>query len=721
MKIKSLLGRIPKQLQGHKLWAYSVGYISLIIIVLIIVKKQLPTKDQNIQYIRDYIESSTPLDKLSYLNDLSGSESFTIRKFPYIYKYYISPENNRESENNNFYYSNYKIYLDLNLMSYQTNNYLFLFDLSSKKIIKVDIPKNFPEKTIENQLKPIYKYDNEIYLLNFSTLRFSNNQKNYNRLLRVDAEGKCTAKYFHKREYIQRNSYFSNYPSFYATEDVLYYKDKDTIRAINVYDDTLKAINDSGSISIKSQIVRRVISLTAIDNEVFGIGIDNKGKSHLISILDKEIDTLSTFNLVPNYTAQFDSTTKLYNANMLYCLIQDTLNILVFHSSGKPPTFHSYILRNITTEKNTVSQSETSRSLSLKRQKDVVYASINASSSIYVMDLDAGFNNKREVAKELNIPDKYNMLNTKVTMSDKKAILIDKILNKNALRIFDDSSGHSGIYNIDSLYSCRLSNADLFPLSNNESYMIFGDLQKNKIPFYINKDKNNESEVFFWDNSIDWNQITFKVNAEYDRYYIIITTLLIVCLYMVGLIIIADVHSSTIFNRNKEIFDKIPTLRDKIEDIEKRVKALKIKSNYMLVLGILFGASGVMVSYVVFTNEGLSISSSWSDPRTLLSILRPAILLFFIESFSIFFLKQYKVIFNEYKLFYQIYLKYINYFHVTEIQNNITHQDNLSLIMISNLLNEQIELYEKNTKLKIDEFDNSNLLKFVEGMKNMKK
>lgn len=140
--------------------------------------------------------------------------------------------------------------------------------------------------------------------------------------------------------------------------------------------------------------------------------------------------------------------------------------------------------------------------------------------------------------------------------------------------------------------------------------------------------------------------------------------------------------------------------------LEKETNLLKSRSDRMLGLGVFFGGLGVCFSIVMFKMSDMNLGS-WTEPRTILSILRPIILLIFVEIFTFFFLKQYRIIFNEYKLFYSVYLKLLNYFHLLELNKDEATQKDLITAINAALLTEKYDLYETGIKTQVNEFDSS--------------
>jgi len=212
---------------------------------------------------------------------------------------------------------------------------------------------------------------------------------------------------------------------------------------------------------------------------------------------------------------------------------------------------------------------------------------------------------------------------------------------------------------------------------------------------------------------IEWGRNPFTVTASYDYYYIIILITLVFSVYFIGFSLLPrDESTVPIVGTTRTALNK------KIKRVEAEAYTLKVRSNVMLILGILFGIGGVVSAYILFTMTSNTIGKAF-DPPTIINILRPVLLLVFIETFTFFFLKQYRVIFNEYKLFFSIYLKLLNYQQVIESFTTDT-QTVLTAKLNDVFLAERYDLYESKATTAINEFDSTNVLKIVETILKIK-
>lgn len=216
---------------------------------------------------------------------------------------------------------------------------------------------------------------------------------------------------------------------------------------------------------------------------------------------------------------------------------------------------------------------------------------------------------------------------------------------------------------------------------------------------------------------IQWEDNPFTVISNVDYYYIIILTAFFISLYFIGFSLIRVL--TLIPAPPSKAIILIPTLGEKMNGIRSAAEVLQKRSNLMLILGIVFGTGGVIVAYILFTTTGSSIDSSF-NPKTTVNILRPVMLLVFIETFTFFFLKQYRVVFNEYKLFYSVYLKLFNYLHILELTVDGKEKKKMIGEITTAFLKEKYELYEKKATASIKEFEHPDMLKLLEAAAKLK-
>ena len=298
---------------------------------------------------------------------------------------------------------------------------------------------------------------------------------------------------------------------------------------------------------------------------------------------------------------------------------------------------------------------------------------------------------------------------------------------KNSYSIIYDDKSVTHIDTIEDLKLCNtFNNYRLLSLhfsDRNGEFM--GILGNGLCFFYIVKGSNGKYTYLNVNSKINWNSYPFKVEKRLDPYYFSLMVLLLFILNYFGRIIVKSLSVVEKEKKNKKILQLYPSLYNKLVSIEKSITELKYSSFKMLSLGVGCGIGGVLISYIVYRREDIEIyTGSWTDINNIMRILRPSILLLFIESFTFFFLKQYRVIFNEYKLFYSLKLKLLNYIHILELNDSAdiaTDNINVSKELSINMLSEKFDLYETNMKTQINEFDNTKIIEITKLLEEIKK
>jgi preprotein translocase subunit SecG len=228
-------------------------------------------------------------------------------------------------------------------------------------------------------------------------------------------------------------------------------------------------------------------------------------------------------------------------------------------------------------------------------------------------------------------------------------------------------------------------------------------------------------------DSTTWKFKDFKdsivYTVSYDVYYIIIFVCSVVIIYFTGLILISSSKINSIFNLNEIPLLNISAIDYKLRSIYTNMETLKNRSEWMLLLGVFFGVFGVLVSAFVFKMTNLDLKGGWTDPHTYVSLLKPMIILIFMETFTFYFLKQYRIIFNEYKLFYSVFLSNVNINILVNLKSikGIADDTEMFATLKTKIASETFNLYETGTKNQIDEFDHKSLIDLVSSLKDLAK
>ena len=99
----------------------------------------------------------------------------------------------------------------------------------------------------------------------------------------------------------------------------------------------------------------------------------------------------------------------------------------------------------------------------------------------------------------------------------------------------------------------------------------------------------------------------------------------------------------------------------------------------MLYLGIVIGIFGIGFFLILIENHKAQLGNEGWTTKEIFNFVQPIALLLFLETLSLFFLRQYRIIFKEYKIFYSVYLRLFNYFHLLELETKDPEADKTQL------------------------------------------
>lgn len=125
-----------------------------------------------------------------------------------------------------------------------------------------------------------------------------------------------------------------------------------------------------------------------------------------------------------------------------------------------------------------------------------------------------------------------------------------------------------------------------------------------------------------------------------------------------------------------DLANQMPILKRRFETLEKEIDRLRSRSDWMLMLGIIVAFTGVFV-YLIMLNDAKKEVSDQNESTAveLFLISRPIILMLFIETLAVFFLRQYRIIFNEYKDYYTVYMRLQKYLQLFDLVNDQGEND----------------------------------------------
>jgi hypothetical protein len=212
----------------------------------------------------------------------------------------------------------------------------------------------------------------------------------------------------------------------------------------------------------------------------------------------------------------------------------------------------------------------------------------------------------------------------------------------------------------------------------------------------------------------------FDFAVVYDYYYLVIFTCIIIVLYYLVLIGLHQLQHGRAQRISEPPNAAVPSEDYKLQLTYHSMESLRKRSDIMLRLGIAFGVFGVLVSAFVFQNSNLNLGPDWRDPHTFLGLLKPMVILLFMETFTFYFLKQYRIIFNEYKLYYSIFLDLLSTNSMVELESRKDLDPGLLKHLMDKISKVRYDMYEKETKEKIKEFNEVDLKSLTELVEKLK-
>ena len=226
---------------------------------------------------------------------------------------------------------------------------------------------------------------------------------------------------------------------------------------------------------------------------------------------------------------------------------------------------------------------------------------------------------------------------------------------------------------------------------------------------YIFCKKSNIGENDFdFISDINWDYNSLNISTEVDYFYILFLITILLTFYGVGFIYIRIKYPKHILKYeygNK----KTHALKNKMLELENISDNLYIRSNVMLFVGLVLGIGGMIVSIFMFDSTYENIKSL-SDAATIVKIVRNTMFLFFVEMFAFFFFKQYRINYNEFKMFKGVHMRLMNYIQILELSSD-EYTTNKKLIEM--FANEKIDFFESNNS-KIDEFNDEIMKKAMD-------
>ena len=128
----------------------------------------------------------------------------------------------------------------------------------------------------------------------------------------------------------------------------------------------------------------------------------------------------------------------------------------------------------------------------------------------------------------------------------------------------------------------------------------------------------------------------------------------------------------------------------------------------MLILGLLVASLGVAIFYFTIPEYDPEMSNS----NFILLAIRPALILLFIQSISIYLLRQYRLLIGDYKYFHKIYLEKSRVFSIYQTSQNeefIANEEEFVKFIKKNIINLEMKT-NSDTDVDLKNLDINNIL-----------
>ncbi|TFF36365.1 hypothetical protein [Mucilaginibacter psychrotolerans] len=219
------------------------------------------------------------------------------------------------------------------------------------------------------------------------------------------------------------------------------------------------------------------------------------------------------------------------------------------------------------------------------------------------------------------------------------------------------------------------------------------------------------------DNSADhatavtWpSRIIFTTKSQIDYFFLVLLIIAVLVFYFFGLYYVMNIINGEPPIKDTWSFpeqEQLSFLYNKIKQIERTVRSLKLRSEIMLWLGLSVGVAGMIAFIFSLKIFFVDTTGLKFDAQFTVRMLRTVGIFAFMEVFSFYFLKQYRITFNEYKRFYSLFLRvttYLEYFQLAKAFPDASGQTDIKE-MKSTMLAYVVNLHEEGTTEKIKEFD----------------
>jgi|GEM_PF-5576594 len=209
-------------------------------------------------------------------------------------------------------------------------------------------------------------------------------------------------------------------------------------------------------------------------------------------------------------------------------------------------------------------------------------------------------------------------------------------------------------------------------------------------------------------NLLSWGSLgKMGITETFDYFFGVLMIITGILIYFLGLFYVLDSSNSNpspmaIKLPNEE---KLSVLNNKVSYLYNTTQSLKLRSEIMLWIGLMIGIAGMLAFVFSLKSVIKEVHITKTNADFIIPLLRTFSIFSFMEIFAFYFLKQYRITFNEYKRFCSHYLRALNYFQYIQITNEFANHS-IDLKELKEVLLKDISvLHEDGIQDKINEFD----------------
>jgi hypothetical protein len=265
---------------------------------------------------------------------------------------------------------------------------------------------------------------------------------------------------------------------------------------------------------------------------------------------------------------------------------------------------------------------------------------------------------------------------------------------------------------------------EIFAVSPNEigaAFQISTELRPNDFKISTIYDKTAENA-----KKIQWpTRKAFDVDTEYDYFYGIILIIGCIIIYFFGLFYTLDFKNGYTHQplETAPAFKELNSLREKLQYTRATMGSLKLRSEIMLWMGLAIGVAGMLAFVYSLKNFFADTKASEDTFQFTIKLLRTFGIFSFMEVFSFYFLRQYRIVFNDYKRFFSLYLRLVSYYQVIELADAYPEKDKREKAFAEireAMLKDSINMHEDGLTSPFNEFEKSGATDIAKNLSTMK-